>query len=86
MIAVLFLLLIASLISYKKTVLFSAVVFMFMNNLSSGIEGVKLYYAIVLAQIVLFYLLGYYKKKKECEFRKRSRRETNCGKREKPLR
>ncbi|NBH66527.1 O-antigen ligase family protein [Phocaeicola sartorii] len=66
MIAVLFLLLIASLISYKKTVLFSAVVFMFMNNLSSGIEGVKLYYAIVLAQIVLFYLLGYYKKKKEC--------------------
>lgn len=65
MIAILFLLLIASFVSYKKAVLFSAVVLMFMNNLSSGIEGVKLYYAIVLVQIALFYLLGYYKKKKE---------------------
>lgn len=65
MIAILFLLLIASFVSYKKAVLFSAVVIMFMNNLSSGIEGVKLYYAIVVAQIVLFYLLGYHKQKKD---------------------
>jgi len=65
MIVVLLLLIIASFVSYKKAVLFSAVVFMFMNNLSSGIQDVKFYYVIVLAQVVLFYMLGYHKRKKE---------------------
>lgn len=65
MIIVLLLLIIVSFVSYKKAVLFSAVVFMFMNNLSSGIPGIKFYYAIVLVQILLFYLLGYHKRKKE---------------------
>ena len=64
MIAVFFVILVASLIQFKKTVLFTAAVLMFMNNLSTGIDGLKLFYGVVMAQIIFFYVLGYYKKRK----------------------
>lgn len=65
MIVLLLLVIVASAIAYKKTVLFSAATLMYMGNLSSGIEGIRLYYAVVLIQIVFFYLFGHYKKRKD---------------------
>ena len=62
MIVVTILLIALSIYSFKKTVLFSAGIFIFMNNLSSGIAGVKLIYLISLVHIFLFYIMGYYKR------------------------
>lgn len=63
MIFITFSIIVLSILSYKKTVLFSAVVLLYMNNLSSGFEGVKLPYLISLVHILLFYVMGYYKRR-----------------------
>ena len=64
MIVVLLSVILFSIIDLKKGILFTAGTLMFMNNLSSGIPEVKLFYAVVLIQIVLFFFLGEYDKMK----------------------
>lgn len=68
MIIIYILFILFSLYDYKKAVFFTASTLMFMNNLSSGIPGVKLFYAVAIVQIILFYLLGYNKKNTKDSF------------------
>ncbi len=62
MIIVLILFILFSLYDYKRAVFVTASTLMFTNNLSSGIPGVKLFYAVAIIQVLLYYLQGFYKK------------------------
>ncbi len=62
MIIVLILFILFSLYDYKRAVFVTASTLMFTNNLSSGIPGVKLFYAVAILQVLLYYLQGFYKK------------------------
>ena len=56
---------IASYCQYRKVVLFTASSLMFLPQLGSGIAGVKLFFAVAIIQIALFYMEGFYKRRTE---------------------
>lgn len=63
MIVVLLLIIACAFLNYKKTVLFCASTLVYMPNLASGIAGVKLMFLVNIVLVVLYYLMGQYRKR-----------------------